>query len=219
MPKIYDEKTVLQKKFLGTVEVARIIGMSRITVHGWIKQGDLKAVRTPGRHFRVRPSDLVSFLRSKGAYIPEELRQAVEKRFLVVGAQQPTLELLHQAFKEVSGDKLLSWDVQENPLGALMAMGAMPPDVIILCTPLPGIRETDMIRQMKTYHAGAIIAVAAMEKAAKAPGEQAMVAESTAPYSVLSGPSADDLKAAGAAEVFPAGTPPKEIAQRILSLI
>ncbi|MCX7048076.1 MAG: helix-turn-helix domain-containing protein [Candidatus Sumerlaeota bacterium] len=79
MAKIYNEQIVLQKKFLGAVEVARIIEMSRITVNGWIKRGELKAVRTPGRHFRIRPMDLVSFLQSKGAYVPEALQQAVEK--------------------------------------------------------------------------------------------------------------------------------------------
>jgi excisionase family DNA binding protein len=42
---------------LSTGQVARLFGVSTSTVTRWAREGILKAVRTPGGHFRFREAD------------------------------------------------------------------------------------------------------------------------------------------------------------------
>jgi excisionase family DNA binding protein len=43
---------------LSTGEVARLFGVSPSTVTRWAREGNLKAVRTPGGHFRFREAEI-----------------------------------------------------------------------------------------------------------------------------------------------------------------
>ena len=46
-----------ESRFLSRVEVARLFGVSPSTVTRWARTGLLKAVRTPGGHYRFRADE------------------------------------------------------------------------------------------------------------------------------------------------------------------
>jgi len=48
----------VEREFLSRGEVARLFGVSVSTVTRWARTGLLKAVRTPGGHYRFRADDM-----------------------------------------------------------------------------------------------------------------------------------------------------------------
>ena len=64
MPEIRDQGRA--QHFLTSAEVAARIGVSSRTVSNWIRDGHLKAYRTPGGHSRVAEDDLQAFLDERG---------------------------------------------------------------------------------------------------------------------------------------------------------
>ncbi len=55
------------------LEVAKLCGVVNQTAINWIRAEHLKAFTTPGGQYRVYAEDLVSFLKSRGMRVPEEL--------------------------------------------------------------------------------------------------------------------------------------------------
>jgi len=54
-----------------TGKVARYCGVTRNGVIRWIRQGKLKAFRTPGGHYRIRKADFRAFLERFGIPVDE----------------------------------------------------------------------------------------------------------------------------------------------------
>src|SRR5512138_1650890 len=65
MPEIRDQG-VKPSHYLTSAEVASRVGVSPRTVSNWIRDGHLKAYRTPGGHSRIAEADLQSFLDERG---------------------------------------------------------------------------------------------------------------------------------------------------------
>ena len=63
------------KKFLSTVELAKILGISRIAVYKKIKKGEIKAIRV-GRNFIIDRKDLAGVLDKK---LTKEGKLLIEK--------------------------------------------------------------------------------------------------------------------------------------------
>jgi len=79
------------KKFLSTVELAKILGISRIAVYKKIKSGEIKAIKV-GRNFVIDKKDLGNILGEKLTKKEEkEIERAVKK---VVEEYRETLRLL-----------------------------------------------------------------------------------------------------------------------------
>ena len=53
----------LDKKNYGTVEVARMLGVSAFAVWRWCKTGKIKAWKTPGGHYRIPREEVERLLR------------------------------------------------------------------------------------------------------------------------------------------------------------
>lgn len=53
----------LDKRYYGTVEAARILGVSTFAVWKWCKEGKIKAGRTPGGHFRIPREEMERLLK------------------------------------------------------------------------------------------------------------------------------------------------------------
>ncbi len=54
----------MTKKYLTIKEVAKIIGVTPLTLRNWDKNGKLKAYRNPINHYRVyKPEEIELFLR------------------------------------------------------------------------------------------------------------------------------------------------------------
>lgn len=65
-------------KLLKATEIAAICQVDLKTIHNWAKRG-MPHFRTPGRHLRFKPEEVVPWLVGYGYTIPKELRQFVPK--------------------------------------------------------------------------------------------------------------------------------------------
>ena len=82
---------IKNKKFLSTIEVAKILGISRVAVFNKIKSGQIKAIKV-GRAFAVSSADL-SLLTNRilNERTKKDIKAAVDKTIKEYGQ---TLELL-----------------------------------------------------------------------------------------------------------------------------
>ena len=82
------------KKFLSTIELAKILGISRIAVYNKIKGGKIKATKV-GRNFIIDKKDLGGIL---GKELSEKEKLGVEKAVKkTVAEYRETLKLLGTA--------------------------------------------------------------------------------------------------------------------------
>jgi excisionase family DNA binding protein len=63
-------------RLLSATQVARFCGVDLKTIHNWANKGKIPCHRTPGRHLRFRPLDIVEFLRTYELGLPDSLRSA-----------------------------------------------------------------------------------------------------------------------------------------------
>jgi hypothetical protein len=57
--------TMRRKKRYSTGEAAKLLGVSFITVKRWIYAGKIKAIKTPGGHYRIPESEIQRWLGTK----------------------------------------------------------------------------------------------------------------------------------------------------------
>ena len=55
-----------RKRYLTTGEAALVFEVSATAVKKWIHQGKLRALRTPGGHFRIAAQDFQRFRKAHG---------------------------------------------------------------------------------------------------------------------------------------------------------
>jgi len=129
-----------------THEVAHICNVYPTTVIGWIKKNKLRAFATPGGHRRVLRSDLVNFLKQFGFPVPEELG-ARRKRVLVVEDEESVGRLLCKALRRQSDDVQVDWT--RDGIGALLALGKNPPDLLILDVVIPVVDGPGVLASLR----------------------------------------------------------------------
>jgi len=110
-------------RYLTTGEVASRCQVSVGTVKNWIEAGQLEAFRTPGRHFRIRASELQRFQAAFGF----GAETGDSPRILVVDDQQDFVELAIDAIRDlVPGARV------EGACGGyegLLRIGSFQPDL------------------------------------------------------------------------------------------
>ena len=130
-------------RYLTTGEVASRCQVSVGTVKNWIEAGQLEAFRTPGRHFRIRASELRRFQAAYG--FGTETDEA--PRILVVDDQQDFVELALDALKD-----LLPGVRVEGACGgyeALLKIGSFQPHLLVLDLRMPGLDGFEVCRRVK----------------------------------------------------------------------
>ena len=150
--------TKTQEKF-GTLEVARMLGVSAMTVVRWIDNGLIPAFRTPGKHRRILRADLRHFVGRMGFPIPTELSRD-RASILAVDDEADVLDVFRRAF---SGNNHDEFEVHcaSDGVTALIEVGRIKPDVILLDIILPGINGVEVCRRIKenNYLSSIIIAI------------------------------------------------------------
>ncbi len=117
-----------QNKPLTTGEIAKYCGVSRMGVWRWIKEGHLKAHRTPGGHYRILPHDFETFLSETNFPSPKTTVQQI-KRVLVV---TQNTEILGNIVRMLSSmPNSLEIDVAMDEDTAIAKMAVFQPAVII----------------------------------------------------------------------------------------
>ncbi len=130
-------------RFLTSAEVAELVGVSARTVSNWIRDGHLKAFRTPGGHSRVAEEDLQGFLKERGIRplpVPANspsARDAASKRprVLFIDDDENLLDIIREVL-EANG-----YEVQTARHGFLAGylVAHFQPHVIVLDLMMPGL--------------------------------------------------------------------------------
>lgn len=115
-----------EPRMLGAGDVAALCDVDLKTVHNWIARGVLRHFRTPGRHLRFRPRDVVAFLRAYGFSVPAALETRCES--VLVLASPETRDVVAAALAE---DGLVARAV-EHPYDALILAGVQPIAVTVV---------------------------------------------------------------------------------------
>lgn len=157
------------KPYLTPNEVAQWMMVSPVTVRGWAQKGLLQAEVTPGGHRRFRYEEVQRFARqwnpagNKGplkVLIVDDDRAVVGfLRELLEGEEHPVVvETAHDGFD--AGRKV----------------HAFSPDIVLLDLMMPGIRGTEVCRQIKQIPGLASVRVIAMSGYLSAENEAELLA-------------------------------------------
>lgn len=135
-------------------QIGKMLNVSRQAVNQWIDKGYIQSYRTPGGHRRVRRADLMNFLKERNIPVPEVLLKSfsdnghVRSRIMVIDDDQDYLALIQQAIIT----QLPKADVMlfSNGYDALMALGANPPDLLVLDLKMPNIDGFEICARLKS---------------------------------------------------------------------
>jgi len=137
--------TMSSVRFLTTNQIAALVGVSERTVANWIDRGHIDAHRTPGRHRRVSPDELVSFLNQRGMPVPKELQTNI--RVLIVEDDVMVARTLQRQLNpEESGYEVTC---MEDGLSALIHIGHNKPHVVLLDILMPGMDGLEVCRKIR----------------------------------------------------------------------
>lgn len=124
-------------------DVARFCQVDLKTIHNWADKGEIRHFRTPGRHLRFRRLDVLDFLRKYGYPIPEVLRHGKPK-VVVVDEDPAVLASLRKVLS-----KRFELTTFQDPFDALVAVGSLQPDAMILDVKMPGLDGLRCLERMR----------------------------------------------------------------------
>ena len=133
------------KSIYTTHEVSRLLHVNPRSVINWIEQSLLPSYRTPGGHRRIRRDDLLAFLRKHQIPTPESL---VEGTFsvLVVDDDSEIVDMVKGFLQRQGGYEVAS---ASDGITALLEVGRIKPDLLILDVMIPGVDGIEVCRRIK----------------------------------------------------------------------
>ncbi len=114
-------------------DLARFCQVDLKTIHNWADRGKIRHFRTQGRHLRFRRTDIVEFLHHFGYPIPEDIR-AGKPRVFAVDDDANALVALRRVLT-----RRFQLTTFQDPFEALIALGTLQPDALVLDIRMPGI--------------------------------------------------------------------------------
>src|SRR4051794_29614892 len=134
---------IAQPELFTASEFARFCQVDLKTIHNWADKGEIRHFRTPGRHLRFRRLDVLDFLRKYGYPIPELLR--VGKPKVVAVDNDPNVLA---SVRRTLGRR---FDVTtfQDPFDALVAVGTLQPDAMVLDLDMTGLDGLRCIERLK----------------------------------------------------------------------
>lgn len=155
-------------RYFTSHQVGDILQVNPSSVVKWINDGILDAFRTPGGHRRVAASELVRFARYHGMPVPEELRELSTLQIIAVDDEARFLGALERALKPFEDEMAIQ--TVDNGVDALLLVGALKPDILILDLNMPGIDGFQVLERLHanpdTKHVEVIAVSAQMDEAA-----------------------------------------------------
>ena len=134
-----------KKNVFTTHEVSKLLQVNPRSVINWIEQDLLNSYRTPGGHRRIRKDDMLAFLRRHQIPIPPAL---MEEKFkvLIVEDEDDIVKILKTFY-----DRQKVYDVSSASDGitALIEVGRLHPDLMILDILIPGVDGLEVCRRIK----------------------------------------------------------------------
>jgi len=147
MPDKYMDNPI-PEPFLTTKSVARYCHMSVTQIKRWIQNGDLKAVQTPGGHYRITQKDFRDFLDRQGLPIVEDFFKGKKQKKILVADDDAKLvsvisDILRARYEGIEIEA--AYDGYE----ALINAGDFKPDLMILDIRMPKIDGLEVCRRLR----------------------------------------------------------------------
>ena len=145
-----------EQKAYTTFEAAKICHVTHHSIKNWIKQGLIKASRTPGGHYRILENDLDAF-REEYDMFPRD-KGAVKKRVMIVDDDPDALALMEKILTDEGVDLIKVSNATEVGLKAAQ----MTPDLILLDFLMPEINGFDVCKALRENELTRIIPIMAV---------------------------------------------------------
>ena len=144
------------KTIYTTHEVSRLLHVNPRSVINWIEQSLLPSYRTPGGHRRIRHDDLLAFLRKHQIPTPASL---VEGKFgVLIVDDDPEIVDLVRTFLDRQGNYEIS--TASDGITALIEVGRVKPDLLILDIMIPGVDGVEVCRRLKADSSNKTVIIA-----------------------------------------------------------
>jgi len=144
---ILENRNTVPPELFTASQLARFCHVDLKTIHNWAEKGEIRHFRTPGRHLRFRRLDILDFLHKFGYPVPELLRSGKPK-VMVVDDDPNVLESISKALGR-------RFDVTTfvDPLDALVAIGTLRPDALVIDVHVKGLDGLRCIERLKSIEA------------------------------------------------------------------
>ncbi len=161
----------MQQRFFTTFAASRFLGVSLPTVVNWIKDGRLRAHRTPGGHRRIARDELASFIRRHGMPMPPELEgEGTAARVMVVHEDAGQGQQIAGLVKRAG----FSGTAVSDPFTAGLQIGLSRPDLVILDLGMKGLAAGSLATELRRHDETSTVAllglVGAHERVSKKAG-------------------------------------------------
>lgn len=150
-----------EHKAYTTFEAAKICHVTHHSIKNWIKQGLIKASRTPGGHYRILEPDLDQF-REQYDMFPRD-KAFTSRHIMIVDDDQDALALMERILVDEGYDLVMVSNATEVGLKAAQTI----PDLILLDFLMPEINGFDVCRALRNNEATRnipIMAVTCLDK-------------------------------------------------------
>jgi excisionase family DNA binding protein len=148
--------TKSDKSIYTTHEVSRLLHVNPRSVINWIEQSLLPSYRTPGGHRRIRRDDLLAFLRKHQIPTPESLIEGTLS-VLVVDDESEIVEMVKSFLQRQGGYEVAT---ASDGISALLEVGRVKPDLLILDIMIPGVDGMEVCRRIKADSTNKTIIIA-----------------------------------------------------------
>ena len=132
-----------EEKAYTTFEAAKICHVTHHSIKNWIKQGLIKASRTPGGHYRILEKDLDSF-REQYDMFPRD-KGPMKKRVMVVDDDPDALALIERILTDEGFELIKVSNATEVGLKAAQ----LSPDLILLDFLMPEINGFEVCKALR----------------------------------------------------------------------
>lgn len=132
-----------EERAFTTFEAAKICHVTHHSIKNWIKQGLIKASRTPGGHYRILENDLDSF-REEYDMFPREKGES-KKRVMIVDDDPDALSLMEKILTDEGFDLAKVSNATEVGLKAVQLI----PDLILLDFLMPEINGFEVCKALR----------------------------------------------------------------------
>jgi excisionase family DNA binding protein len=141
------KESTSQPELFTASDVARFCQVDLKTIHNWADKGEIRHFRTPGRHLRFRRLDVLDFLRKYGYPIPDVLKMGKPK-VVAVDDDPAVLATLRRTLS-----RRFDLTTFQDPFDALVAVGNLQPDALVLDVKMPGLDGVRCLERLKSIDA------------------------------------------------------------------
>jgi len=135
--------------YLTTGEAAKECGVKLNTIKNWIRNGNISAIQTPGGHWRIPRVPFMAFMERFNTPVTQSNADTVlsGKRILVVDDDVSAHELVFGALEMHCAEHEV-YSAYDG-YSALIEIGRLQPDLILLDIMMPDISGLEIIHRLK----------------------------------------------------------------------